>query len=117
MAPKCRRPAAASGGPPELDQLSRRDRAEDSPQTAGPQLPITVAIVEKGNDEVRVTIDRYMDTPTIDVRIFTPFTMAQVPMPTKRGVTLAIGRLPEVVRALQDAEKRARELGLIGGGE
>lgn len=114
MTPQCRKPAGANGGVSDTDLLGKRDRAEDSPKTARPQLPVTVAIIEKGNDQVRITLDRYMDAPTIDVRIFSPFTMAQVPMPTKRGVTLAIGRLPELVRALQGAEARAMELGLIG---
>lgn len=35
-------------------------------------------------------------------------------MPTKKGITLAIERLPELIEALQQAERAAREAGLLG---
>jgi hypothetical protein len=78
---------------------------------------IVVATLAKGDGEVRVTLDEYRGCQTIDVRLFEPFTAAKVPMATKRGITLALARLPELARALASAEAKARELGLIGGDE
>ncbi len=78
-------------------------------------LPILIASIPKGDSEVRVSLDEFKGNLTIDVRLFEPFTPAKVPMPTRKGVTLGLAKLPELVRALADAEKQARELGLIGG--
>lgn len=78
-------------------------------------LPVTVAAIPKGDGEVRVTLDEFKGCLTIDVRLFEPFSAAQVQMPTRKGVTLGLGKLPDLARALADAEAKARELGLIGG--
>lgn len=76
--------------------------------------PILIVSIPRGDGEVRVTLDEYKGARTIDVRLFEPFTAAKVPMPTKKGLTLSVTRLPELARALADAEARARALGLIG---
>ena len=78
-------------------------------------VAIVVAKIAKGEGEVRVILDMFKGRNVIDVRLFELFTMAAVPMPTKRGVTLAVERLPELAAALMEAERQARELGLIGG--
>ena len=40
---------------------------------------------------------------------------AKVMMPTKRGLTFPVAMLPDLIRSLQNAEAKARELGLVGG--
>jgi hypothetical protein len=80
-------------------------------------LPLTVATIAKGDGEVRVTLDEFKGNLTIDVRLFEAFSAARVPMPTRKGITLVLSKLPELARALVAAEVKARELGLIGGGE
>ena len=59
-----------------------------------------VATLANGDGEIRVSLDEFRGVRTIDIRLFEPFTPAKVPMPTRRGITLAIGRLPELARAL-----------------
>lgn len=112
------RPAPAERGPLHVVsraasdvQISTGDRGL---QTGG-GLPITIAAIQKGDGEVRITLDEFRGAPTIDVRLFEPFTLARVPMPTRKGVTMGIARLPALARALADAERQARQLGLIGG--
>ena len=82
---------------------------------AKPDLPITIAALPKGDAEIHVTLDEYKGTRTIDIRVFEKFSPASAVTPTRKGVTLAISRLPELARALADAERQARELGLLDG--
>ena len=82
---------------------------------AKPDFPIVVAVIPKGDAEVRVSLDEFKGHLTVDIRLFEPFTAAQVPMPTRKGVTIGLGKLPDLAAALADAETRARELGLIAG--
>jgi elongation factor P--beta-lysine ligase len=51
----------------------------------------------------------------VDVRVYTEFSAARTPMPTRRGIALGIDQLPALVAALQAAEAMALELGMIGG--
>jgi hypothetical protein len=78
------------------------------------RFPVVVAAIVAGPGEVRITLDRFKGVPTVDVRWFEPFTPAMVPMPTRKGVTLGVERLPELARALAEAEAKASELGLLG---
>lgn len=80
-------------------------------------LPIHIAAIAKGEGEVRVTLDEFKGNLTIDVRLFEPFTAAQALMPTKRGLTLGLTKLPQLAAALAAAEAKARELGLLVEGE
>ena len=86
---------------------------QDNPRIGEPQLQLLIASIPKGDGEVRITLDRFKGTPTVDLRTFEPFTMATALMPTRKGVTLGIAKLPALARALADAEAKARELGLL----
>jgi hypothetical protein len=51
------------------------------------------------------------------VRIFTEFANSDGERrPTKRGVAVALHRLPQLIEALQAALDEARRLGLVDGG-
>lgn len=82
--------------------------------TANPN--ITVATLPKGERaELRVTIAEYRGRRTIDLRIFEEFAASTgARSPTKAGVALSIERLPELRAALEEAERQAIDLGLIG---
>lgn len=87
-----------------------------TPQRGAPALPIVVAVIPKGaSAEARVTLDSYRDALVIDLRIYEAFSAANVLMPTKRGLTLALAKLPELAAALVEAERVAIELGLLVG--
>lgn len=73
-----------------------------------------VATIGKNSrEEIRVTLDEFKGAQLVDIRIFAPFTAANVPMPTKKGVSLRLSALPELIAGLQRAEALAREQGLI----
>lgn len=66
----------------------------------------------KRQEEVRVTLSRYENKAIADVRIY--FTDQSGCMrPTKKGIALAIAKLPELRKALEKAEAKAISLDLI----
>ena len=101
---------------PSQDRLLGGNGGKNSQPSGHTQLPLTVASIAKGEAEVRVTLDEFKGHLTVDVRLFERFSAAAVMMPTKRGVTLGLAKLPDLACALADAEAKAREMGLIGGG-
>lgn len=80
-------------------------------------LPLTIATIDKNKSEqVRVVLDQYRGTNTIDMRVFATFSAAAVPMPTKKGLTCRVDLLPELIEALTKARDEAESLGWINGG-
>jgi hypothetical protein len=59
-------------------------------------------IRKSGNELVRVTVDEYRGRQVLDVRVWAVAESGEV-IPTRRGVTIAVERLPELVRALTGA--------------
>lgn len=77
--------------------------------------PVMVAQFFKGRarrDIVRVTLGIYKNIPIVDVRQFSTGTDGIV-RPTKRGVAMAIRRLPELANAIEKAVREARSRGLL----
>lgn len=77
-----------------------------------PNIPIATIDKNRGS-EVRVALTEFKGQRLVDLRVYCGFTAANVPMPTKRGIALSVGNLPELVAALRAAEARARELGFL----
>jgi hypothetical protein len=99
-------------GPSKVDQLAS-DRVEDNPAGADVQFPVLIAEIQKNSDEVvRVVLDQFKGHDLVDIRVFARFTMAGALMPTKRGVSIKIGRALDLADALRHAEARARQLGM-----
>lgn len=118
MALNVERPATGSdrGGPSQRRLLGGNGGEVTTSGAQAQTEKITVAVLRKGEGEVRITLDTFKGAPVVDVRLFEPFTPANVPMPTRKGVTLAIGRLPELAAALAEAETQARAFGWLDGG-
>ena len=74
-----------------------------------------IAIIYKNNVEmVHVDLTEYAGHDLVDIRIYANYASASKPKkPTKKGVSLRIGQLPELIYALEKAQRRAREAGLI----
>lgn len=80
--------------------------------------PITVGSVQKNSaEEVRATFSNYRGHDLFDLRVYGKFGAAQTFMPSGKGVSVNIAKLPELIALLQQAEAEARSLGLIGGAE
>jgi hypothetical protein len=77
-----------------------------------------VGIVEKNRtEEVRVRLAVWQGCDFVDLRVFAEFDGTDGERrPTKRGVAIAVHRLPELVTALQGALAEAQRQGLIQEG-
>lgn len=77
--------------------------------------PVVIASLEKNRRErVRVALDEYEGVKLIDLRVTVEMTATSgVQTPTKKGLSLRVEMLPELVGALQAAEAKAREMGLF----
>jgi hypothetical protein len=75
----------------------------------------SIAIVEKNAiEEVHVDLSEFHGHDLIDIRIWANYDSADKPKrPTKKGVTLALTKLPELIAALQWAESEARAAALL----
>lgn len=75
----------------------------------------TIAIVPKNRrEEIRVDLDKYMNRDLVSARVWAP--VGPDARPTTKGLSLAVEKLPELIRALQAAEVEARQLGLLPPG-
>lgn len=77
--------------------------------------PIVVASLDKNRREkVRVALDEYQGTKLIDLRITVELTESSgIQTPTRKGVALNVGLLPELRAALAEAEAQALALGWL----
>ncbi len=79
-------------------------------------MQTTSTIIEKNKaEELRVALKRYKGHDYVDIRTYVePYAdEGQGRVPTKKGVTLALTKLPELIAALQQAESEARAAGLL----
>jgi hypothetical protein len=74
--------------------------------------PQIVAAIEK-NRSVLVALDDYQGHHLVDLRVHADYHCTGV-RPTRKGISLKVGRLPELITALKAAEAERR--GLLGGG-
>ncbi len=77
--------------------------------------PRVLATFPKNTREfVRVALDHYRGHDLIDLRICVPLAEhASALTPTKTGVSLRVGLLPQLIEALRAAEVEARAQGVL----
>ena len=76
----------------------------------------TFATIPKNRDEeIRIGLSEYKGHHLAFMRVFTePYAdTGQGRVPTKKGITFAVRLLPNIINALQETERRAREAGLL----
>ena len=70
----------------------------------------TVSVFPKNKfQEVRVGIREFKGNDLVDIRIWTMTQGAEQMVPTAKGVTVNVHLLPQLLKALQDAEKILKE--------
>ena len=74
---------------------------------------IRIATIPCGREETRVTLTEYRGHQLISLWRFYPDEKAGEMRPGKRGVTVPIGKLPELASAVNEALARARADGLL----
>ena len=78
--------------------------------------PVTVAVIGKNQrEEVRVVLDTFKGAQLIDMRVFAAFTASNIMMPTKKGLSLRVETLSDLIDALTQARDKAEAMGWIGG--
>lgn len=81
-------------------------------------LTVIASLDKNRREKLRVALDVWRDTRLLDLRVMTELSDATgIWVPTKKGLSLRVEMLGDVIAALRDAEVKARELGWIGGGE
>lgn len=78
---------------------------------------IVIAEFTKNRREMcRVALDNYQGVDLIDLRVTVQLSESSgIWTPTKKGLSLRVEQLPELIAALQEAHQRAIADGLIGG--
>jgi len=81
-------------------------------------LPAQIAAIQKNaSEEIRVCLQHFKGHDLCDIRVFGMFTTGKVFMPTGKGVAVNVMLLPDLIHALQEAERKAREMGLLAKSE
>ena len=81
--------------------------------------PHPCAVIPKNSrEEVRVCLDEFSGHQLVDVRVYADFNAGPVETrgPTKKGVSLAVERLPDLIDGLQAAKAEAIRRGLLTEG-
>ncbi len=80
--------------------------------TITPVLPLEIACIRKSpRENLVVRLSEYGGQRFVAIRVFDIASGAKA-RPTKKGATLQPKRIPELIAALQMAERRAGELGM-----
>ena len=66
---------------------------------------VVASIPKNSRDEIKVSLNTFAGQRLVDVRIYSE--IDGVVRPTKKGISLARERLPDLIRALQQAEREA----------
>lgn len=78
--------------------------------------PHPIAVIAKNSrEEVRVCLDEFAGHQLVDIRTYADYSAGVVEMrgPTKKGVSLAVERLPDLIEGLEVAKAEAIRRGLL----
>ena len=64
-------------------------------------------------EEVRIQLTEFNGHDLVAARVFATVKADGSKVPTRKGITLNIRRLPELIGGLQEAEREARKAGLL----
>ncbi len=73
-----------------------------------------IAELEKNSiEKVRAELNEYNDRQLFSLRVWAEKDDSKDLIPTKKGITISIEMLPDITKALVEAEAQARAAGLI----
>lgn len=81
--------------------------------------PHPIAVIAKNSrEEVRVCLDEFAGHQLVDIRTYADYSAGVVEMrgPTKKGVSLAVEKLPDLIAAFEAARTEAIRRGLLPEG-
>jgi transcriptional coactivator p15 (PC4) len=80
--------------------------------------PTTIGTIEKNyREHVVISLSEFRGHQLVDVRVHAGFHDGDERRPIKKGISIKVERLPELIAVLQGAARKAIELGLIGDNE
>ena len=74
---------------------------------------LIATITKNSREQIMISLTEFKGHDLIDVRVFANDGSEHVA--TRKGISIAVGRLPELIQALQGAEAEARRRGLLDG--
>jgi len=79
--------------------------------------PVIIAeLAKNGSETVRVQLTEYSGHRLVDARVFTEYRATGEVGPTKRGLSMKVEQLDDLISALKKARDRAHALGWLDGG-
>lgn len=78
---------------------------------------VIATIGKNASQEVRVSLSEYRGHHNLDVRVYAPYGEGGERGPTKKGVSLKLSKIDELMDALLQARIEAERLGLLEGGD
>ena len=74
----------------------------------------TIATIEKNKrEEIRIALTAYQGYDLCDIRVFAEPYAGDMWVATKKGISLSVAKLPALIVGLREAEREAREAGLL----
>jgi hypothetical protein len=106
--------AALDANGKDIDNPSHTAPAARSSTHLSEPIKIAEFWKNRKGETIRVTLENYEGHDLVSVRQF--FTTADNKLaPTKKGISIAVARLPDLAAAVTKALEKARDLGLIAG--
>ena len=93
-------------------------KAENNPKNGknGDRADEPISIIDKGRtSDVRVSLNEFHGRTYLDIRTHVVVDATGDRVPTRKGVTLPINKIPQLREAIEAIEAEARELGLLSG--
>lgn len=78
---------------------------------------IVAELVKNSRETLKVSLSRYHGHGLADVRTYAPVTGVDLLCPTKKGVSIRVEMLDDLIAALGKAKAEAVALGWIGGAD
>ncbi len=75
---------------------------------------LIATITKNKTEEVRIGIGKFKGHALVSLRVWTDQYQGDERVPTKKGISVRVQVLPELIAALQKAETAAREAGMFG---
>lgn len=76
--------------------------------------PVVIQSLNKNaRENVRIALDTYQGVELIDLRVTVDLNSSGIQTPTKKGLSLRVQMLPDLIKALMVANEKAVELGWL----
>ena len=76
---------------------------------------VVCELIKNSRETLKITLSEYHGHPLADLRIYAPVPGADVLCPTKKGVSIRVDMLDDVIAGLMQAKAQAAAMGWTGG--